>query len=175
MKTRLSLLAAAAVLCAAGSAHADILTYTGDTTNGPTYDRPFDDFTGLSGFGAGVSYSTFTFTVAAAGSYTFLTTGAFDTFVFLYSSFDPSQPLNNGIAGNDDLLPGFTTSGFATTLAAGTYTYVVTGFDNTEFGAFSTTIGGPGVIAAVPEPAAYAMFALGLAVIGARRFQSRKA
>jgi len=170
---KLSTLALAA--CAlAGTAQAAIFTVTGDTTGAPTYNRAVSDFSALSGLGTSVAYEILDFTVDVSGNYTFLTTAAFDSFVFLYSpSFDPTSASSNGLTANDDLL-SLTTSGFAFDLTAGTsYQYVVTGFDNGEFGSFSTTIGGPGVVTVVPEPETYALLMLGLGVVGlaARRRQ----
>jgi hypothetical protein len=129
-----------------------------------------EDLSGLSGTGTAVPYRHFMFTVSLAGEYTFVTTTAsYDPFVFLYSpSFVPASPLTNTIIANVDLL-GFTTSGFSVPLQAGTsYTFVNTGFANVDFGAFSTTIGGPGNVipAAMPEPGPYTLLALGLAAIG---------
>jgi hypothetical protein len=161
-------LASLVLLGAVSSAQAAIFTFTGDTTGGPTYNRALEDFSGLSGIGTAVSYSVFEFTVSVSGSYTFLTTAhSYDPFVFLYSpAFIPSDALANGVAANDDLL-GFTTSGFAADLSVGTtYFFINTGFNNNDFGAFSTTIGGPGVVTQVPEPATYALMALGLAAVG---------
>jgi len=158
-----------ATMAAMAPAHAVIYTYTGDTTGGPTFNRAFEDFSGLSGIGNSNPYHTFEFTVSVAGPYTFVTTGpTFDTFIFLYSpSFNPASATSNGVNANDDLLPGFTTSGFAQTLSTGVaYTLVTTGFAPGDFGAFSTTIGGPGVVTLVPEPATYALFAFGLAGVG---------
>lgn len=172
LKSSLLALAACAV---AGTAQAEIFTITGDTTGAPTFNRALGDFSALSGVGTDVPYNLLEITVDVSGNYTFLTTAAFDSFAFLYSpSFDPMAALDNGLAANDDLLPGFTTSGFAFGLTAGTaYQYVVTGFANSDFGAFSTTIGGPGVVTVVPEPEAFALLMLGLGVVGfaARRRQ----
>lgn len=145
-----------------------IYTYTGDTTDGPSFNRALVDFSGLSGVGTATRYHAFEFSVSVSGQYTFITTAPdYDPFVFLYSpSFSAAAPLSNGLIGNDDLL-GFTTSGFAFNLVAGqNYVLVNTGFGNTDFGAFSTTIGGPGAITPVPEPASYGLMALGLAGLG---------
>lgn len=162
---------AAAALAAAAClpAHADIVTVTGDTTGGPTYTRTFEDFSALSPVGVGVSYNVFRLTFSAAGDYTFLTTGAFDTFTFLYTAFNPASPRAGGVVANDDLL-GLGTSGFVVELAANTpYTLVVTGYRSSEFGIHSTTIGGEGTVAVVPEPATCALFAMGLGAIALRR------
>lgn len=164
---------AAAALAAAAClpAQANIVTVTGDTTGDPTYTRTFEDFSALSPIGVGVSYDVFQLTVNLTGDYTFLTTGAFDTFTFLYTSFNPASPLAGGVIANDDLL-GLGTSGFTVELTANTaYTLVVTGYQSLDFGAHSTTIGGDGAITVVPEPATYALFALGLGAIALRRRQ----
>jgi hypothetical protein len=149
------LLAVAVSACLASSARAGIITFTGDTTGGSTFNRLLEDLSAQSAIGTAVRFNAFGFTVSLGGAYTFLTTGKFDTFGFLYQgSFDPTAPLANAVGGNDDLL-GLTTSGFTRNLAAGTdYVYVTTGFGNNDFGAFSNTLGGPGDFVGVPGPAA---------------------
>jgi len=160
------LLAAAALCGWALPAQAAIITVTGDTTGQPTFNRPLEDLSALSSVGIAVRYEAITFSTNVSGDYTFLTTGAFDTFSILYNgSFEPTSALTNALVANDDLIaPPFTTSGFAHSLTAGsTYVLVTTGFDGAAFGAYSTTIGGPGGLTLVPEPAACGMLALGLA------------
>ena len=178
MNVHLKPLAIAAALLFAGSAsQAAITTVTGDTTGGSTFNRLLEDLSGLSAVGTAVRYTTFTFTASVAGSYSFVTTSEFDSFDFLYSpTFNAAAPLTNAKIANDDLL-GLTTSGFSFTLAASTpYVLVVTGFANTDFGRYSTTIGGPGVVTVVPEPSPLVLLSLGLAAVGlGRRRVTRRA
>ncbi|QBE62621.1 PEP-CTERM sorting domain-containing protein [Pseudoduganella lutea] len=150
------------------AAQADIVTLTGDTTGGPTYNRTLANLAAYSPNGEGVSYRTHTLTVDTSGDYSFVATGlGFDTFAFLYeSSFDPASPLINGLVGNDDAI-SLNTSGFEATLDSGTtYVFVMTGFDSEQFGAYSVTIAGPGMISAIPEPATWVMLALGIGLLG---------
>jgi hypothetical protein len=152
------------------SAHAGIFTYTGDTSGGPTYNRTLEDLSDLSALGTDVSYQTRSFTFSAAGDYTFLMTSDYDGMLFLYQdSFNPNAPTTNGVAGSDDLF-GTTTSGFYGPLLANvTYVLVATSFENDVTGKYSITIGGPGVISAVPEPSTWLMLGLGLAAVGYAR------
>ena len=155
----------------ASTAQADsIYTVTGDTTGAAIFNRPVEDLSGLSAIGTEVSFNQLSFTVSAAGAYSFLTTAAFDSFIFLYSpSFNPGSSLTNALIGNDDLL-GTTTSGFVIDLEADTpYVLVTTGYEGFEYGQYSTTIGGPGTVSAVPEPETYALMTLGLGVVGLAR------
>jgi hypothetical protein len=149
------------------TAQADIVTWTGDTTGAPTFDRPFADFSDLSPNGVNVAYRTHAFTVSQDGDYSLVVSGlGFDTFLFLYATaFDPASPLDNGVAANDDAV-SLNTSGVEGTLSAGTtYFAVVTGFDEEEFGAYSITLAGLGVISAVPEPSIWLMLAFGIAAV----------
>jgi hypothetical protein len=140
-------------------AQAATFTYSGDTTGKPTWNRSDSGNppTTISSFATATRYDVFSFTVDTAGSYIFDSSSPYDNYGLLYQgSFDPASPLTNVIIGNDD---NFTTSyNFTTNLSTGTnYFLVSTGFNNTDFGAFTTTIDGPGNVSAggataVPEP-----------------------
>lgn len=183
MKLRAFASAAAIALSFAVASVAQAVTFQvlpGDTTSAPTFNRAVDDFSALSLVGTDVHYSAYTFTVSVSGDYIFNTTAAFDSFVFLYeNSFNPTDATSNGVIANDDLIFGssFHASGFEVELTAGTtYTYVVTGFDLPDAGAYSTTIGGPVATTPVPEAQTYLMMALGLvglAVLRRRQFSDR--
>lgn len=148
------------------SAQADIVTHVGDTTGGATYNRPLEDLSDLSIVGTDVAYRTYSFNLSEAGEYTFLLTSTFDGMMFLYqNSFNAADPLSNGVGGTDDLFGG-TTSGFYGDLDAGNYVLVFTAYANGDAGKYSVTIGGPGLITAVPEPATYMMLAMGLLAVG---------
>ena len=142
------------------------VSFNGDTTGAPTFQRPVEDLSALSAIGNAAHYISYAFTALASGTHTFTTHGAFDTFVLLYNApFAPTMALLNALIANDDLTSAaFNVSGFSVGLQAGRqYNYVVTGFDNSEFGAYTTTIDSPDVTA-VPEPATWALVAVGLLV-----------
>ncbi|GGY05865.1 PEP-CTERM sorting domain-containing protein [Massilia dura] len=168
---RAAIAATALLVGFAHTAQADIVTWTGDTTAGPTFDRPFADFSDLSPNGPGVRYNTIAFAVDEDGEYAFTLHGlGFDTFLLLYeNAFDPNAALTNGVAANDDLL-NTRTSGFPAELSAGTqYFAVVTGFEAGEAGQYSLTVSGDGTISAVPEPSAWLMLAFGLTALACRQ------
>ena len=113
----------------------------------PTYGRPLAFGQGgvcnLSGVGSAVHYKTFQFTLAAPSNVTISTAiadgatispaGA-DTFLILYGpgAFNPAAGCTNAIAANDDVDGGSLSRITTTTpLGVGTYTFVVTSFDNT--------------------------------------------
>ena len=172
-----TLLALAAFSCIASTASAGIVVVSGTTVGGLTFNRPLEDLSGLSAIGTAVSYNAYTFTVSASGTYTFTTTApTFDSFALLYSpSFNSASSLTNALTANDDLFGIGEASGFAYSLTANTtYVYVTTGYANTNSGAFTNVIGGPGNITAVPEPETVLMMAIGLGALGfGRRYAGR--
>jgi hypothetical protein len=157
----------------AQSAHADIATVTGDTTGGPTYNRPIESLASLSLTGTAVQYDLIEFSATVSGGYNFYATSSdFDTFLILYYAFDPTLPLAAALTANDDLF-NTSTSGFESSLIAGEeYILVMTSFGNDDVGKYSVTISGPGeisVISAVPEPASWLMLGVGVACLALRR------
>ena len=173
MKNRALVICTAALFGMAATS-ASAAEFVGDTTGGPTWNRP-SSLTTLAGSGIIVPYEVTAFTVDATGSYDFSlnsNTPGFDPFLHLYqNSFDPNDQLTNLLALNDD---GFFTfdSSFSFDLVTGTsYFAIANGFLNDDFGAYTLTIAGPGNVApggvgAVPEPATWAFMILGFAAIG---------
>jgi PEP-CTERM motif len=169
--------AAALAVSAAFASPAIAVTYVGATTlNDPSFNRPLATLSGLSGVGTAVHYKATAFTVATSGNYSFLMTGvgAWDTFLILYSpTFVPTNGLSNAIIANDDF-PNIGTSGFTTSLLAGTsYIAITTGFGNTDVGQYTLEINPVGTLA-VPEPGTWAMLIAGFGIVGAamrRRFK----
>lgn len=162
---------AAAVACAPAMAGVEIIV--GNTTNSATFNRAFEDFSGLSSVGTDVKFDAFSFSVTAAGDYTFSSrafgNGGWDNYLFLYQGgFNPANALANGLIGNDDLDGDVGRSGFTLALQTGVvYTLVTTGFDNDDFGRYINRFSGAGDITSpVPEPGAAAMLLAGLAALG---------
>lgn len=189
-----NVLVLAALAAAASSASAGVAFFNGDTTGQPTWNRP-TSLSSLSGVGTATPYQVTPFFVSAAGTYSFEVDGRghTDTYALAYSSFSAGSPLVGLLNGDDDYsgpLPnlGGTGQGFASSyiasgetsnfaagglnLAANTQYYaVVTGFGNTDFGAYAAAIAGPGnvTIGLVPAPASLALVGLGGLVAGRRR------
>ncbi len=169
-------------------ATAGTLSYSGDTTNAPTFNRPKaqgfegieDPSKSLSDVGTAVSYFSQAFSVDTAGSYDVTGTQAFDGVQFLYQNFfDPTSPITNLISGKDSF-PDVGNSGFSgLSLMNNTPYFLVTaGYDdadnpiNISYGKFTNTIAGAGNITLknptpIPEPSAAAgMIVFGLMVAG---------
>lgn len=127
------------------------VSYTGDTTGGPTYQRAVASCAGLTATTGPMAYSLQPFTVDTSGAYDIssIQDGEFDGFVFLYEGdFDPANPLDGCVTGNDDGDDGIGTSDIdGAALTAGTdYLVVTTGFSAVDVGTFTNTIDGPGEI-----------------------------
>ena len=177
MKKIATLVLALAATVASTSAFAGTTVFTGDTTNGPTYNRPVSGTppTVLSGVGTAVRYVVTPFTVSVSGNYNFLNSApTYDSYLGVHRNlFNPANGLLNALSYDDDAGPGSDSQITGLALLAGvSYFAVSSGFANTDFGAFTLTIDGPGNIigaggGGVPEPATWAMMIFGFAGIGA--------
>jgi hypothetical protein len=118
----------------------------------PTFHRPDPGTppTTLSVLGTGVYYDVVPLVITTPGLYTITSltpTLNFDMVGFIYGpgGFDPLNPLNNVLVGDDDSGPG--TLNFALTYnftAAGNYTIVVTTYKPPLAGDYTLTITEPG-------------------------------
>ena len=164
----------AASMFAAAPAAAQV--FTGDTTGSPTFNRPAANGesapTTLSGVGTAVPYDTLTFTVNVTGTYSLsLETSAFDAFLGIYGGpFNSGAPLTNALIYDDDDAGGSNSLINILLTTGTTYTAVMTGYANADFGAYSLTISGQGVaspvVGQVPEPAAWALMLIGFGAVG---------
>ncbi len=171
MRFSLKLAAMCLAAFAAVPASAAEVAFSGDTTGGPTFARPFAGGGGVSSTGGNVNYQAISFTVSASGNYTFNLTSEFDNFLALYSApFNPAAPLANLIDANDDA-NGLNAALTASLLTGTSYVAVATAFASGQQGAFRLTANGPGIasfgsVAAVPEPATWAMMLMGFGAMG---------
>lgn len=155
--------------CCAGPALSQTITFTGTLDSAaPTFNRSLSFGQGgactLSAVGTAVRYVSRTFTLGTAANVTIsavdadgatITPAQADTFLMLYSpaGFNPAAPCTNAIAANDDAVGVRSRIITTTPLAAGTYTVVLTSFDNVPAGAgalpwtFSIPITSPGFAA----------------------------
>lgn len=169
------------LLASAAASLAGVLNVTGNTTGQPAWNRPVGGTPPTppaSTVGTAVPYQVTQLYVTAPGSYDFMSTATvpagWDNYAFLYQdSFNPAAPFANVLVGDDDS-PIIGLAGFSYNLNPGTqYYFVETGFGNTDFGAYSLEVRGPGDIynAVVPEPGQIAM--MSLTVIGALGYAGR--
>ena len=158
-----------------------------------TYNRTLTDCSTLSGVGTAVAYDlvNITNTSGNPGSITFSTCpGTGDSFVAVYSAFNPATPLAGCLTANDDFGGGACSTVTFPIAAAQARTVVVTAFDNaaTADGLFPYTVtfagttGTPAVVPAapiVPVPGlntiGLALMALALAFVGMIGFTRRQA
>ena len=132
-------------------------SFAGTTLGSLVYNRTNDGLppTALSSTANATPYSVFKVTVPTSGIYNFdvtTTTGGYDPCTALYSgSFNPSTPLINVIAANDNK-PTAANSGFDNiALNSGVeYFLVVSGFDNADSGNFTGTVSGVGSATVAP-------------------------
>lgn len=109
------------------------------SSSDPTFNRPA---TLSSTSGSNTRYKSHTFTVYQAGNVSLSLADAdgattnpsnIDSFIFLYGTggFNPASPLTNLIALNDDISGSNFKSKITTSLAAGTYTIVMSSYSTT--------------------------------------------
>lgn len=169
---------------AATPAVAGTTIFTGNTAGGPTYNRALSGRppTGLSAVGTAVRYVVNPFTVSQSGAYDFLNSSQHDAFLGVHVNFfNPLNALQNALAYDDDAGPGSDSAINGLSLLAGTsYFAISSGFANSDFGAFTLTIRGPGDIiggngvAPVPEPTIWGLMIVGFGLIGSALRRERK-
>lgn len=154
-------------LCLALPGSAWDFSYSATTNGAPTWNRPVQNLSGLSGIGTNVEYSVQSFVAPVTDTYTInsLATGGWDNYIFLYvGAFNAAAPFVNVIAANDDFA-FIGQSRIVQALTGGlTYNVVTTGYFNNSSGAFSNTVSTP-----TPEPKTWLMIAFGVGVLLMRR------
>jgi hypothetical protein len=134
------------VLGSATSTHALVTTsFSGDTTGGPTWQRPAGCLTCLSPDNT-YRYQFSPFNVSESGSYAVTTsTTGWDGYLFIYGdTFDPASPLTNLLELDDDFESTSQSQVIFSFSSGQTYHYVQSGFFTSAFGAFTGTFEGPG-------------------------------
>ncbi|RYG35983.1 PEP-CTERM sorting domain-containing protein [bacterium] len=167
-------LSIAFALAAVSVASADVVNFSGSLdASSATFNRTTVSG-GLSAVGTSVYYDTQLFSVSQSGTYTLtINPGTADSFLALYTVFDPASGATNFVGADDDGLASFGGSKLSINLVSGTtYTFVTTAFANGATFDYDNTISGDGTISlqAVPEPASMAALGLGgLALLRRRK------
>lgn len=147
---RIAAFASALLLPTVLSTAADAqIIVTGDTTGNPTWNRVLNSVGGLSAIGTNVPFETVEVTIIDSTGFRAEAVGGTavpDTTMALYvGSFDPTAQATNLVAYDDDggadLLSRID-SALDGPFPEGEYIIVVTGFDNTDFGAYVLEIDG---------------------------------
>ena len=133
-------------LATPSAAIAQAVIINGDTSGGPTFDRP-DESPTL--YGCSCRYQADLITITNSGAFVAeITHGApvdFDTYLILYQgAFDPTDPLTNLVAENDDTstILSLISSAAHGPFPTGQYTIVVTGYDGGYEGSYTLTMNG---------------------------------
>jgi|GEM_PF-992576 cobalamin synthase len=140
-------------LLLAGAAHAIDVTVTGSLDAGsPTFNRPTDRTGYPASANTALPYAVVPVrTGATGGSYTFTVGGSteFDSFLALYSAFDPATPLANILVADDDGAGYPHARATVSNLSANTsYYLVITSFSNNAnsvyplYGNYALTLSG---------------------------------
>jgi hypothetical protein len=156
---------------AAGVAEAGVITFAGNTTGQPTWQRATSGYPPVGLSSSTPPYEAWLFSVDLAGSYQMeITVAGWDTYLHLYQhSFNPTSQFTNILAGDDDSGVGLL-SLISYSLNPGTqYTLVVSGFGSGSSGPYTAEIRGPGNIelgnVVIPEPTTAVLIAAGLTSI----------
>ncbi len=118
----------------------------------PTYDRRFgvtQDLTcnanSLDSGNDNLAYDVYPFAVSQNGPYEFETTltGLSDSYIFIYCDFDPANPDQKLMDGNDDGGAGLASQININLASQQQYYLVVTSFGNGQLGTYDVEIRGP--------------------------------